>query len=148
MKVVLSKDVPGLGKAGEVKDVADGYARNYLVPRRLAIPATEGTLKQVAERKAVRERKAAVEERHSLTLAERISAAPLVIKAKVGGQGRLYGSITAADVAEALARQVGEAIDKRRVELKETIRTTGQHDATIRLAGHVTARLVLDVQAE
>ncbi|MCC7107471.1 MAG: 50S ribosomal protein L9 [Chloroflexi bacterium] len=148
MKILLGKDVAGLGKAGEIKEVADGYARNFLLPRRLAVPATEGVLRQVADRKANQDRKQAAEERKTQDLAVRLAESPLVIKARVGSQGRLYGSITAADVADALSHALKEEIDKRRVELVEPIRTIGSHEATIRLARNVTARFKLDVQAE
>jgi large subunit ribosomal protein L9 len=148
MKVILTKDVEGTGKAGEVKDVADGYARNYLLPRKLAVPASAGALKGVEQRQAAESKRAAAEETGARTLAERIQASPITVTAKVGDQGRLYGSITSADVADELGRRLGEPIDKRRIELSEPIRQLGRFEVPIRLHRAVTATLTVDVQAE
>lgn len=146
MKVILSKDVPGTGKAGEVKDVADGYARNYLLPRKLAIPATGGALKNVEQKRASEQKKAAAEEAAARALAERLTAAPVVLTAKVGDQGRLYGSITSGDIAEQLSAQLGQPIDKRRIELAEPIKQLGTFEVTIRLHRAVTAAVKVDIQ--
>jgi large subunit ribosomal protein L9 len=146
MKVILSKDVQGTGKAGEVKDVADGYARNYLIPRKLAIPATGGALKTVEARKASEEKKAAAEEAAAHALAARLTSAPVVLTAKVGDQGRLYGSITSADIAEQLSAHLGQQIDKRRIELADPIRQLGTFEVTIRLHRAVSAAVKVDVQ--
>ena len=91
MKVVLTQDVKGTGKAGETKDVADGYARNFLIPRGLAVAATSAALKQVADLQAVAARHAADEERHAQALKNKLEAQPVVVEAKAGQQGRLYG---------------------------------------------------------
>src|SRR5215467_2655548 len=101
MKVLFKKDVPDVAKAGQVKDVADGYARNFLIPRGLAVAATAGALKQVADVQAVAARHAADEERAAQELKQRLEAQPVVIESKAGSQGRLYGSVTTADVATA-----------------------------------------------
>src|SRR5687767_3567290 len=138
MKVILSKDVPGTGKAGEVKDVADGYARNYLIPRKLAIPATNNALQNVEAKKAS-EQKTAAEEAAARALADRLTSAPVVLTAKVGDQGRLYGSITSGDIAEQLSAHLGQQIDKRRIELDDPIRQLGTHEVTIRLHRAVSA---------
>lgn len=146
MKVILSKDVQGTGKAGEVKDVADGYARNYLIPRKLAIPATSGALQNVEAKKVSAEKKAAAEEASARALADRLTSAPVVLTAKVGDQGRLYGSITSGDIAEQLSAHLGQQIDKRRIELDEPIRQLGTFEVTIRLHRAVTATVKVDVQ--
>jgi large subunit ribosomal protein L9 len=146
MKVILSKDVQGTGKAGEVKDVADGYARNYLIPRKLAIPATSGALQNVEAKKASEQKKAAAEEATARALADRLTSAPVVLTAKVGDQGRLYGSITSGDIAEQLTAYLGQPIDKRRIELDEPIRQLGTFQVTIRLHRAVTAAVKVDVQ--
>ncbi|MCC6174321.1 MAG: 50S ribosomal protein L9 [Chloroflexi bacterium] len=147
MKVILSKDVQGTGKAGDVVDVADGYARNFLIPRKLAIPATTSALQNVEQRKTAEAKRAANEEATARALAERLTSAPVVLTAKVGDQGRLYGSITSADIAEQLTAKLGQPIDKRRIELEDPIRTLGAHDVTIRLHRNVTAAVKVDVQA-
>ena len=146
MKVILSKDVQGTGKAGEVKDVADGYARNYLIPRKLAIPATGGALKNVEQKKAAEQKKVAAEEAAARALADRLTNAPVVVTAKVGDQGRLYGSITSADIADQLSAQLSQPIDKRKIELDEPIRQLGTFEVTIRLHRAVTATVKVDVQ--
>lgn len=146
MKVILTTDVQGTGKAGEVKDVADGYARNYLIPRKLAIPASAGALKNVEQKRASEQKKAAAEEAAARALAERLTAAPVVLTAKVGDQGRLYGSITSGDIAEQLSAHLGQPIDKRKIELAEPIRQLGSFDVTIRLHRAVTATVKVDVQ--
>ena len=148
MKVILTQDVKGTGRAGEVKDVADGYARNFLIPRKLAVPATAGALKGVEQRQAAESKRAAAEETTARELATRIGAEPIVIRAKVGDQGRLYGSITSGDVAEELSRRLGEPIDKRRIELTDPIRQLGTFQVPIRLHRTVTANLTIEVQAE
>ena len=146
MKVILSKDVQGTGKAGEVKDVADGYARNYLIPRKLAIPATGGALKNVEQKKASEQKKVAAEEAAARALADRLTNAPVVVTAKVGDQGRLYGSITSADIADQLSAQLKQPIDKRKIELDEPIRQLGTFEVTIRLHRAVSATVKVDVQ--
>jgi large subunit ribosomal protein L9 len=146
MKVILTRDVQGTGKAGEVKDVADGYARNFLIPRKLAIPATGGALKAVEQRKASEQKRADAEEAAARTLAERLATAPVVVTARVGDQGRLYGSITSADIAEQLSAHLGQPIDKRKIELDDPIRQLGTYEVTIRLHRAVTAVVKVDVQ--
>ena len=146
MKVILIQDVKGTGKAGDVKDVADGFARNFLIPRKLAVPASAGALKAVEERQAAASKRADAEELDARQLAERIAAQPVVIEAKVGDQGRLYGSITSGDLAEQLSEMLGQEIDKRRIELAEPIRQLGSFQVPIRLHRNVTASLAVEVQ--
>jgi len=146
MRVILTKDVQGTGKAGEVKDVADGYARNFLLPRKLAVPASGGALKAVEQRKASEQKRADAEEAAARTLAERLTASPVVLTAKVGDQGRLYGSITSADIAEQLSAHLGQPVDKRKIELDDPIRQLGTYEVTIRLHRAVSAVVKVDVQ--
>ena len=146
MKVVLSKDVKDLGSAGQVKEVSDGYARNYLFPRKLAVPATAAALKQVQEREQTEARRHASQERVAQQIADRLKDKPLRMFPKVGEQGRLYGSITAADVAEALAKELGQPIDKRKIELQEPIRMLGEYRVPYRLSRTVTATLTVQVE--
>lgn len=148
MKVILTQDVKGTGKAGEVKDVADGYARNFLIPRKLAVVASAGALKGVEQRRTAESKRVATEETAAQVLAGRIGAEPFILTARVGDQGRLYGSITSGDIAEALSRRIGEPIDKRRIELPDPIRQLGSFEVPIRLHRNVTASLTIDVRAE
>src|SRR6185369_7212063 len=126
MKVLFKKDVADVARAGQVKDVADGYARNYLIPRGLAVVATSVALKQVAEVHAVANRRAAEEETAARELKQRLEAAPIVLESKAGSQGRLYGSVTTADVVAAVKKQLGEELDRRDLELPEAVRHVGE----------------------
>ena len=148
MKVVLQEDVKGLGAVGDVKDVADGYARNYLIPRRLAAPATPGALKNVEAQRAAGARRQAQQEAEARALAARLASTTLVLRARVGGQGRLYGSITAADIAAALDRELGAPFDRRKLELAEPIRELGAHTVAVHLGRDITASLTVQVEAE
>src|SRR5438046_5853117 len=148
MKVVLTRDVKDLGGAGQVKDVSDGYARNYLIPRRLAVPATASALKQVEAREQASARRQSQEEREAQKVAERLQDQPIRIFPKVGEQGRLYGSVTAADVAEALSRELKQAVDKRKIELHEPIRMLGEYKVPYRITRNVTATVTVQIERE
>lgn len=148
MKVLLNEAVKNVGKAGEVKEVKDGYARNYLIPRGIAVVATAGTLKQAeAQRQAElrREEKNAAENQ---ALAQKVGSTTVTLRAKSGPQGRLYGAITASDVAAALSEQIGQPIDRRRVEIEEPIRQVGEHKVPVRLAQNVVPVLTVTVESE
>ena len=147
MKVVLTHDVKGVGRAGELVEVADGYARNYLVPRGLAVMATGGTIKAVEHQQAVIRRKLEKERAEAESLAARLKGARVVIKARAGEAGRLFGSVTAADVAEALERDLGVKVDRRRIELEGPIKSLGEHPVTLRLAPGISAEVTVAVEA-
>jgi large subunit ribosomal protein L9 len=147
MKVLFKKDVPDVGKAGQVKEVADGYARNYLIPRGLAVAATPAALKQVADVQAAAARRASEEEQAARTLKERLEAQPIVLEAKAGSQGRLYGSITTTDIAAAVQRQLGATIDRREIEIGEPIRQVGSYQVSARLHHGIAAKLTVEVRA-
>ena len=147
MKVLFKKDVADVAKAGQVKDVADGYARNYLIPRGLAVAATTGTLRQVADLKAVAARHAAEEELTAQGLKQRLEAQPILIEAKAGSQGRLYGSVTTTDVASAIQKQLGASIEKRDLEINDPVRQVGSYEVTARLHRNVQATVTIEVRA-
>jgi large subunit ribosomal protein L9 len=147
VKVILNADVRGVGKAGTVAEVSDGYARNYLLPKGLAQEATAGNLAQAQARRAAaakREEKMLAEAR---ALAARLSAAPLPVSAKAGERGRIFGAVTNADIAEALQAAHGVALDRHKVELAEPIKTLGDHEVLVRLAPGVTAKVTVRVGA-
>lgn len=148
MKVVLRQDVPKLGEAGTVQDVSGGYARNYLVPQGMAVYATEGELKMAAHNLAVKERKVARQEEQLRSLAEKIEGQSLVFEARAGDGGRLFGSITASDIAERLQQKIGEEIDRRKVQLDEPIRTVGEHNVAVHLVGRLRPTVKVTVNAE
>src|SRR5581483_8092362 len=127
MKVVLRKDVPSLGRAGEVKEVSDGYGRNYLIPRGLAAIASKTAVQNVEAHKAAESRVQARAAAEHQAFAEQLNKTQITVQAHAGEQGRLYGSVTSADVADALSRAVGHAVDKRDIDLDEPIRAVGVH---------------------
>jgi large subunit ribosomal protein L9 len=148
MKVVLRKDVEKLGDAGTVQNVSDGFARNYLIPKGLAVVATAGELKTVAHNAAVHERKIARQEQQLQSLADKISGQRLSFTARAGEHGRLYGSITSGDIAEHLSKAVGQEIDRRKVVLDEAIRHTGEHTVTVNLVGRLRPQVTVVVAGE
>nr|HID12616.1 50S ribosomal protein L9 [Anaerolineae bacterium] len=148
MKIILTRDVPNLGQAGDVKDVATGYARNYLIPKGLAVKATSGALKEFERRRAAEARRTERLAARAEALAQRLSSITLTFEAKAGEKGRLYGSITPADIAEALEREVGERLDRRKHILSEPIRQVGEHTVSVRLAADVVAEVKVMVKPE
>jgi large subunit ribosomal protein L9 len=147
-KVILTQDVEHLGAAGTVQTVKEGFARNYLLPKKLAAIATPGTIKQVQERQAASERRVRKQEEELRSLGDRIAATTLRFTARVGEQGRLFGSITAAEIADELTRTVGEEVDRRKVALDEPIRTIGTHKVPIRLVGRLVPEVTVIVTGE
>lgn len=148
MQVLLLKDVPNLGKAGTVKNVADGYARNFLFPKKLAVPATPEALKQAeAIRKAALRRQQRIEEEAEV-LAKELEAVTLTFKAKAGESGKLYGSVTAAHIAEALSAKTGMEFDKRKIDLEDSLKELGAHQVRIKLAPSVSASVRVVIEPE
>ena len=147
MKVILLQDVRALGKAGDTKDVADGYARNFLLNKKLALEATPQNLKNLALQKQKQAEKAAADLAEAKELAKKIAGMHVVIKVKAGDGGRLFGSVTNKEVAEALSSLVGQEIDKRKVEFKEPIKALGEAEALIKLHSEVHQSLRLKIEA-
>lgn len=137
MKIVLRQDVPKLGEAGSVQDVKPGFGRNYLIPQGFAVLATPGEIKTAEHNAAVRARKIAKQEAQLQSLADKISGKRLEFTVRAGEGGRLYGSITASEIAEELAKVVGEEIDRRKVVLDDPIRQLGQHNVVVHLVGRL-----------
>ena len=147
MKVILSKDIKELGKKGQAVEVSEGYARNYLLPRGLAVLATEGATKAFTLEQQAQDRKKAREITVAQALAVKLTATELRLRAKAGDGGRLFGSVTAADIAASLAAH-GLVIDKRRIELREPIKTVGRFTIEVKVYQEISAKLTLDVVAE
>jgi len=148
MKVFLKRDVPGLGKANEVKKVSDGYARNYLIPKGLAAPATESNLKAA---KTFAETQKAREDRireHSQHIADQLKTKTFKFKAKAGETGRLYGSITSADIATEIGRVLNMTFDKHWLVLERPLRDIGTHAIDIKLDGGIRAEAHVVVETE
>ena len=148
MEVLLTETVDNLGSAGEIKKVADGYARNFLIPKGLAVPATAGALKQAELRRQAEARRQQRENVKAESLARTLSQVTLTFQAKAGEKDKLYGSITNADIAEALEREIGQAIDKRKVELEEPIRELGSYYVPIKLLPELAPRITVIVERE
>jgi large subunit ribosomal protein L9 len=147
MEVILREHVDNLGRRGEIVKVADGYARNYLLPRKLALLATEGNKKQVERERVKFEAKEAEERKGVEAVAARLSNVEVVIARRVGETDALYGSVTAADIAEALAAK-GVDIDRRKLQLAEPLKRVGEVDVPIKLHRDVTATIKVKVVAE
>ncbi|MGE5618290.1 MAG: 50S ribosomal protein L9 [Sphingomonadaceae bacterium] len=148
MKVLLLQDVKGVGEAGQVKEVAEGYARNYLFPKKLATPATPSALKELEARQAAERKRQAKLDEEMRGLAQKIAGSSVTVRSKVGEGGKLYGSITTADVAEALERQLGEVVDKRKIEIEEPIRHVGEYKIPVKLSKNVSTTVNLVVEGE
>lgn len=144
MKVIFLKDVKGQGKKGDVKDLSEGYVRNFLLPQGLAKLASDGNLKTLEVQNASEEKRKAKEKADAVELGKKLEELKVVIKAKAGEGGRLFGAITSKQIAEALAAQAGIKIDKRKIELEDAIRTLGVTQVPVKL--HVDVKSKLNVQ--
>ncbi|HET6796443.1 MAG TPA: 50S ribosomal protein L9 [Gemmatimonadales bacterium] len=147
IEVILREDIKSLGQTGEVVRVKPGYARNYLLPQGLAYEATEGNKKRIAAESRVRAARSQAERGEAEQLANTLRGLSLTLAGKAGEEGKLFGSITSQDIADALSRQ-GYSIDRRRIELDHPIRTTGEHVVAIRLHPEVHAELRVAIVAE
>jgi large subunit ribosomal protein L9 len=147
MEVILRQHVDNLGKRGEIVKVADGYARNYLLPRKLALPATEGNKQHVARERKILEAREAEERAQAEAVAARLALVPVTIARRVGETEQLYGSVTAADIAEFLKTK-GFDIDRRKLILPEPIKSIGEHDVPLKLHREVTVPLKVHVVKE
>lgn len=145
MKLILLSDVKALGKKGDVVDVAEGYARNFLVPRKLATEADRGALAQLGSQKKAQERRDAQTLADAQALADRLAAAKLAVKAKAGGNGKLFGAVTNADVASAIQDALSVAVDKHKIEIKSQIKALGSYPVEIKLHKNVVAKTTVDV---
>ena len=147
MEVILREHVDNLGRRGEVVKVADGYARNYLLPRKLALPATEGNRKHVERERRIMETREAEDKSQAEAIASRLSTVDITIARRVGETEQLYGSVTATDISDFLKTK-GFEIDRRKLILPEPIKTIGEHDVPLKLHREVTAPLKVKVVKE
>ena len=146
MKVVLLKDVKNMGKRDDILNVSDGYARNFLFPQKLAAEATPGTLKEIERKRAAQDAREAEMRAEAMAKAELLKNKVIVLQVKCGEKGRLYGSVTSAEVAEALEKQHGIKADKRKIELGDPIRETGIREISVWLYSGITTKMKLDIQ--
>ena len=148
MKIILQADIKGLGKKGEAAEVADGYGRNYLIPRGLAFEASSGALKQAELEKQAKKKKEEKEESQAKELAKSLNGKTITMKVKGGETGRLYGSITSKDVTDLLNSELKLSLDKRKVELDEQIKSVGTYAVTVRLYPGIATNMHLSVVLE
>lgn len=146
-KLILTSEVSGLGSAGDVVEVKNGYARNYLVPQGLAIAWSKGAEKQVDSLKAARAAREAASLEDAQSLKAKLESSPVKLTVKAGREGRLFGSVKTADVAAAVAAAGLGEVDKRAIELSAPVKAVGRHEATVRLRSDVIAALAIDVVA-
>ncbi|MCI0571989.1 MAG: 50S ribosomal protein L9 [Myxococcaceae bacterium] len=147
MKVILREDIAALGRSGEVVTVKDGFGRNYLLPRQLAVLASEKNVRQLEHEKAVITARQAKLKAGAVELAKKVGAVQVRIARKVGEQDKLYGSVTALDIAEALAAK-GQPVDRRQLHLPEPIKALGSYEVELRLHHEVIAKVKVEVVAE
>ena len=147
MKLILTQEITGLGGPGEVVEVKDGYGRNYLVPRGLAIAWTKGGEKQLATIKRAREARDIADHGRADEVKSQLESLSVKLPVRAGEGGRLFGSVTVSDIVAAVSRAGGPQIDKRRIELGAPIKTVGAHRVTVKLHPEVSATLALDVVA-
>ena len=145
MKVVFLQDVPKVANAGEIKEVADGYGRNYLIPKNLAVLADSAALRAAETQRKIKVHTQAQEEAKLADVAEQLSSQEITLKAKVGAKEHLYGSITSADIATELQNAIGLDIDKRKIELDEPIRQLGSYDVAVRLGKDIVSKIKVTV---
>ena len=146
MKVILIKDVPGYGTFGDVINVKDGFANNYLIPRGLALPATEGNIKHVQDILKQKQRKLEREKAKAKEMAEKIDGLVIEIARPVGVTGKLYGAITVSEIAQHIEEKTGVKVDKRKIMLKAPIKNVGRYTIPVKLHPEVTTTVVVDVK--
>jgi len=145
LRVMLTRDVKDVGLAGEVKEVADGYGRNFLIPRKLAVMAGRGVEAEASRLRAATAKRESKEREEAQSLADEIGNKTVVVRLKVGEEGKAFGSITNSDIAEALKAQHQVEVDRHRIDLKEPIKSLGEHQVTLRLYKDVDAAINLIV---
>lgn len=148
MRLILLDNIEGVGKKGETRDVRDGYGRNFLVPRGLAMPATSGNIKKVQEQAKTIIGKREKDLKTAAFVKQRLEETPLSIKKKAGVDGKLFGSVTAKDVVEAVKLALDLDVDKRTIRLDDPIKTTGVHTVEVHLERGVEAQLRLEIEEE
>jgi large subunit ribosomal protein L9 len=148
MKVVLLKDVPGKGRAGEIKEVSKGYARHFLLPRGLALVATPTVMKQVESRLEREKLEESIDRDKLAELAQQIEGKEIRFRARMGAGERLFGSITAADVAEELSQAIGSVIDKKKIDIEKSFRQTGSYEVAVKLASDIKPQITVVIEEE
>jgi large subunit ribosomal protein L9 len=147
MKVLLRKDITGVGRRGDIVSVSSGHARNFLLPRGLAIVATDGAVVQATSMRRARDLREAADRESAQTIVAELAKRTIQIQAKAGSEGRLFGSVTATDIAQAVDAQAGISLDRKSIEISSPIRTVGDHSVTVELFAGITGTISLSVSA-
>lgn len=146
MKVILQQDIRGKGKKGQMIEVSDGYARNYMLPRKLAVEATVDNVNTMRMTDKANQEKRQREREEAFAVSQRLKTVEVVLRAKGGGAGRLFGSVTSQEIADAVKKQEGIELDKRKIVLDEQIKTVGTYTIKVKLGYEITAELKLKVE--
>lgn len=147
MKVILQQDVKGLGRKGEVVNASDGHARNFLFPKKLAIPADKQNLNELSAKKASEAHKKELEKEEAIKIKAKLEKVTLHIKTKAGENGKIFGSITSKEISEGIEKEYKEKIDKKKILLKDQIKTLGDHTVDLKLFEGVIAKLKLIIES-
>jgi large subunit ribosomal protein L9 len=145
MKVILLQDVKGTGKKGDMANVAEGYARNFLIPKKLVVEASEGNVKELQRQKNVDADKKAQSLEHAKDLEQRLKGLTVALPAKAGEAGRLFGALTNKDIGDVLEKDHGIVVDRRKIEIKNAIKTLGEHEALIKLHPDISVSIQIQV---
>lgn len=148
MKVILQQDIKGKGKRGQMIEVSDGYARNYMLPRKIAVEATADNVNTMRMNDKAQQEKRQKEREEAFAISKKMKDMVVVVRAKGGGAGRLFGSVTTQEIAEAIQKQEGINIDKRKIVLDEQIKTVGEYTVKIKLGYEINAELKLRVEEQ
>ncbi|MCC6483520.1 MAG: 50S ribosomal protein L9 [Armatimonadetes bacterium] len=148
MKVILTKEVSNLGKQGDVVTVAEGYARNYLLPRKMAIEASKGNMQNIERQHALEERLKEKRVATAQAAAGALEGKTITIRGKVGAGAKLFGSITASDIADAVKAQTGVELDRRKIDLHKPLRSIGEHEVPVRLHREVSGKLKVEIVSD
>ena len=147
MKVLLRQDISGVGRRGDIVSVSSGHARNFLLPRGLAIAATDGAVVQATSMRRARDLREAADRESAQAIVAELAKRTIQVQAKAGSEGRLFGSVTATDIAQAVSTQAGITLDRKSIEIASPIRTVGDHSVTVELFAGITGTISLTVSA-
>ena len=148
MKVILLEDIKGTGKKGELINASDGYARNYLFPKKLAMEATPQALNELKQKEAAKERRLAIEKQEALDAAAAVKGKKVVCKCKAGQGGKLFGSVTAGNISDVIKEQLGISVDKKKIGLASEIKAFGTYTAEIKFMAGISEKITVDVVEE
>jgi len=147
MKVLLRQDISGVGRRGDIVSVSSGHARNFLLPRGLAMAATDGAVVQATSMRRARDLREAADRESAQAIVAELAKRTIQVQAKAGSEGRLFGSVTATDIAQAVSAQAGITLDRKSIEIASPIRTVGDHNVTVELFAGITGTISLSVSA-